>query len=162
MGVKTGCFTNVDRTVHLSRKAVEAPGEARPDMDIFIDFAKRMEFKNKHGDPLIPYTTPEEVFDAWKRMSAGRPLDSTAMTYDKLTGGSGIQWPCTKEAPNGTERLFADARFYTDTDYCESYGHDLETGTPYTRAQYESLNPAGRAILKSAHYRRSFEEPDEH
>lgn len=161
-GEKTGCFTNVDRTVHLSRKAVEPPGEARPDMDIFLDFAKRMEFKNKNGDPLIPYSTPEEVFDAWKRMSAGRPLDSTAMTYEKLTGGSGIQWPCTKEAPNGTERLFADAKFYTDTDYCESYGHDLETGTPYTRAQYESLNPAGRAILKSAHYKRSFEEPDEH
>ena len=29
-GEKTGCFTNADRTVHLSHKAVEPPGEARP------------------------------------------------------------------------------------------------------------------------------------
>jgi ferredoxin-nitrate reductase len=26
---KTGCFTNVDRTVHIAHKAVEPPGEAR-------------------------------------------------------------------------------------------------------------------------------------
>jgi ferredoxin-nitrate reductase len=28
-GEKTGCFTNVDRTVHLSHKAVEPPGESK-------------------------------------------------------------------------------------------------------------------------------------
>ena len=28
-GEKTGCYTNADRTVHLSEKAVEPPGEAR-------------------------------------------------------------------------------------------------------------------------------------
>ncbi|WP_223247205.1 molybdopterin-dependent oxidoreductase [Sulfuriferula sp. AH1] len=33
-GEKTGCFTNVDRTVHISHKAVEPPGEARADLDI--------------------------------------------------------------------------------------------------------------------------------
>lgn len=160
-GEKTGCFTNVDRTVHISHKAVEPPGEARSDMDIFLDFSRRMEFKNKHGEPLIPYTNPEEIFNEWRKMSAGRPLDCSEMTYEKLTGGSGIQWPCTKEAPNGTERLFSDGKFYTDTEYCESYGHDLETGVPFTKAQYEAMNPAGRAILKSAHYRPSFEEPNE-
>jgi anaerobic selenocysteine-containing dehydrogenase len=34
-GEKTGCFTNADRTVHLSAKAVDPPGEARADLDIF-------------------------------------------------------------------------------------------------------------------------------
>ena len=28
-GEKTGCFTNVDRTVHISHKAVEPPGESK-------------------------------------------------------------------------------------------------------------------------------------
>jgi anaerobic selenocysteine-containing dehydrogenase len=36
-GEKTGCFTNADRTVHLSDKAVDPPGQARPDLDIFLD-----------------------------------------------------------------------------------------------------------------------------
>jgi len=41
-GEKTGTFTNVDRTVHLSEKAVEPPGQARPDLEIFLDYAHRM------------------------------------------------------------------------------------------------------------------------
>ena len=41
-GEKTGTFTNADRTVHLSEKAVDPPGEARPDLDIFLDFARRL------------------------------------------------------------------------------------------------------------------------
>lgn len=31
---KTGCFTNVDRTVHIAHKAVEPPGEARSDLEM--------------------------------------------------------------------------------------------------------------------------------
>ena len=52
-GEKTGTFTNADRTVHLSEKAVDPPGEARPDLDIFLDFARRMDFRDKDGDPLV-------------------------------------------------------------------------------------------------------------
>ena len=46
-GEKTGTFTNVDRTVHLSEKAVEPPGEARSDLDIFLDYARRMDFSTR-------------------------------------------------------------------------------------------------------------------
>lgn len=160
-GEKTGCFTNADRTMHLSRKAVEAPGEAKADLDIFLDFARRMEFKNQDGNDLIPFTGPEDVFEEWKKMSYGRPLDCSDLTYDKLTGGSGIQWPCTKQHPYGKERLFDDGIFFTDTEYCESFGHDLETGAPLTKAQYNAINPAGRAILKAAHFKASWELPDD-
>src|SRR6185295_19152537 len=31
-GEKTGCFTNADRTIHLSEKAVEPPGGAKADL----------------------------------------------------------------------------------------------------------------------------------
>lgn len=151
-GEKTGCFTNVDRTVHISHKAVEPPGEARSDLDIFVDFAKRMEFKGKDGSPLFNFETPEETFEAWKKVSKGRPCDYTGMTYEKLSQGSGIQWPCNDEYPDGCERLFTDGKFFTDTEYCESFGHDLETGAPLTKAQYDTLNPAGKAILKPCHY----------
>ncbi|MEV1329853.1 molybdopterin-dependent oxidoreductase [Micromonospora costi] len=104
-GEKTGTFTNVDRTVHLSEKAVDPPGEARADLDIFLDYARRMDFRDRDGGPLIPWTTPEEAFEAWKECSRGRPCDYTGLTYDRLRGGSGIQWPCTEARPDGTERL---------------------------------------------------------
>ncbi|KAL4964214.1 molybdopterin oxidoreductase family protein [Aspergillus stella-maris] len=160
-GEKTGCFTNVDRTMHLTHKAVDPPGEAKSDLDIFLDFARRMDFRNKDGDPLIPFNTPEEVFCEWKKMSYDRPLDCSNLTYSKLSGGSGVQWPCTKKYPYGKERLFNDGKFFTDIDYCESFGHDLETGAPLTKDQYAAMNPAGRAILKSCHYKKSWEMPDD-
>jgi ferredoxin-nitrate reductase len=157
---KTGCFTNADRTVHLSHKAVEPPGEAKSDLAIFLDFGKRMGFKDKDGNDLLPWSEPEEVFEAWKVLSKGRPCDYSGLSYEKLTGGSGIQWPCNDDHPEGKERLFDDGVFFTDVDYCESWGHDLETGAPLTKMQYQAMNPAGRAILKAAHYKPSLEEPD--
>ncbi|GKT41512.1 nitrate reductase [Colletotrichum spaethianum] len=160
-GEKTGCFTNVDRTVHLSHKAVEPPGEAKSDLDIFLDYGRRMNFKDKDGNLLLPYKSSEEVFCAWKKLSHGRPCDYTGLSYEKLTGGSGIQWPCNEANPQGVERLFSDAKFFTDIDVCESFGHDLETGAPYSKAEYAALNPAGRAILKACHYSPSMEEPNE-
>jgi anaerobic selenocysteine-containing dehydrogenase len=74
-GEKTGCYTNVDRTVHISHKAIDPPGEARSDFDIFLDYAQRMDFRDKDGAPLIKWQTPEEAFAAWKECTRGRPCD---------------------------------------------------------------------------------------
>src|SRR3954453_14455949 len=57
-GEKTGTFTNADRTVHLSEKAVDPPGEARADLDILLDFARRMDFRDKDGEPLVTWSDP--------------------------------------------------------------------------------------------------------
>jgi anaerobic selenocysteine-containing dehydrogenase len=160
-GEKTGTFTNADRTVHLSEQAVEPPGEARPDMAVFLDYAARMEFRDRDGRPLIEWTTPEEAFEAWKECSRGRPCDYSGLSYDKLRGGSGIPWPCTAERPDGTERLYEDGRFFTDPELCEDFGHDLLTGAAIEEHVYRALNPAGRAILKAAEYRPSPETPDD-
>jgi anaerobic selenocysteine-containing dehydrogenase len=151
-GEKTGTFTNVDRTVHLSEKAVEPPGEARPDLDILIDFARRLGLKDKDGDPLVKWSDPEGAFEGWKECSRGRPCDYTGLSYDKLRGGSGIQWPCNDEHPDGTERIYVDGQFWADPDYCESYGRDMVTGAPVEETEYKALNPTGRAVLKAAEY----------
>ncbi|WP_030896104.1 molybdopterin oxidoreductase family protein, partial [Streptomyces sp. NRRL S-474] len=151
-GEKTGTLTNADRTVHLSEKAVEPPGEARPDLDIFLDFAARMDFRDKDGGPLITWHDPESAFAAWQRCSAGRPCDYTGLGYDRLRGGSGIQWPCTGQAPDGTARLYTDGITFAHPDVCESYGRDLVTGASVEPVEYRSLNPDGKAVLKAAEY----------
>lgn len=150
-GEKTGTFTNVDRTVHLSEKAVDPPGEARPDLDIFLDFARRMDLRDKDGGPLVPWSTPEEAFEAWKECSRGRPCDYSALTYAQLRGG-GVQWPVTEEHPHGTERLYGDGRFPAAPGYAETYGRDLVTGAPFEADQYKALNPEGRALLRAVPY----------
>src|SRR5829696_8864318 len=160
-GEKTGTFTNADRTVHLSEKAVEPPGEAKSDLEIFLDYARRMDFRDKAGQPLIKWDHPESAFEAWKECSRGRPCDYSAITYDRLRGGSGIQWPCTDDAPDGTERLYAEGNFNTETDYCETYGRDLLTGAESTEMEHRALAPAGRAFLLAAGYQPPHEVPEE-
>ncbi|RZU31931.1 molybdopterin oxidoreductase family protein [Blastococcus saxobsidens] len=160
-GEKTGTFTNVDRTVHLSEKAVEPPGEARSDLDILIDFAHRLGLEDKDGAPLVKWSDPEGAFEGWKECSRGRPCDYTGLSYDKLRGGSGIQWPCTDEHPDGTERIYVDGRFWAQPDYCESYGRDMVTGAPVEETEYKALNPTGRAVLKAAEYVPPHELPDQ-
>src|SRR4051812_18102069 len=151
-GEKTGTFTNVDRTVHLSDKAVDPPGNARPDLDILLDYARRLDLRDKDGDPLVKWETPEEAFEGWKECTRGRPCDYTGLSYDKLRGGSGVQWPCNEEHPDGTERIYVDGEFWSDPDYCESYGRDLVTGAPVEPTEYKALNPGGKAVIKAAEY----------
>ena len=148
-GEKTGTFTNVDRTVHLSEKAVDPPGEARSDLDIFLDYARRLDLRDKDGDPLVKWHDPESAFEAWKECTRGRPCDYTGITYDKLRGGSGIQWPCNEEHPDGTERIYTDGQFWSAPDYCESYGKDMVTGAPLTPGEYRAFNPFGKVMLKA-------------
>ncbi|MFG2352095.1 molybdopterin oxidoreductase family protein [Streptomyces sp. NPDC048521] len=151
-GEKTGTLTNADRTVHLSDKAVDPPGEARADLDIFLDFAARMDFRDKDGGPLITWHDPESAFAAWQRCSAGRPCDYTGLSYQRLRAGTGIQWPCTADAPDGTPRLYTDGITFAHPDTCESYGKDLVTGAADEPVEYRSLNPDGKAVIKAAEY----------
>jgi anaerobic selenocysteine-containing dehydrogenase len=160
-GEKTGTYTNADRTVHLSEKAVEPPGEARPDLDIFIDYAERMGLEDKDGQPLVKWRGPESAFEAWKECTRGRPCDYTGLGYEKLRGGSGIQWPCNEQNPDGTERLYADGRFWASPDMCESYGRDLVTGAAVEANEYKAMNPDGLAVVKAADYIPPHELPSE-
>ncbi|HEX8122774.1 MAG TPA: nitrate reductase [Solirubrobacteraceae bacterium] len=152
-GEKEGTFTNADRTVHHSDKAVDPPGEARPDLDIFLDYARRMDFRDKDGEPLIKWHDAESAFRAWQACSAGRPCDYTGLSYEKLREGGERQW--------GGERLYTDLRFWAKPDECESYGKDLVTGTPVEPDEYRALNPDGKAMIKAAGYVPPAEPPSE-
>ncbi|HVK05769.1 MAG TPA: nitrate reductase [Armatimonadaceae bacterium] len=160
-GEKTGTFTNFERTVHISHKAVEPPGEARPDLDIFLDFARRMDFRDKDGQPLVKWHDPEGAFEAWKECSRGRPCDYSGLSYAKLSAASGIQWPCNEQYPDGKARLYDDRHFPTGADECGDFGHDIETGGHRTPEEYRANDPKGRAVLKAADYIPPEEQPDE-
>ncbi|HEY0373779.1 MAG TPA: molybdopterin-dependent oxidoreductase [Amnibacterium sp.] len=160
-GEKQGTFTNVNRTVHLSDKAVEPPGEARSDLDIFLDYARRMDFRRDDGRPLLDWTGPEDAFKAWQECTRGRLCDYTGLSYEKLRGGTGIPWPCNEEHPDGTNRLYGDGIFPTEYDRAESFGHDLLTGATVGPMKFRALQANGRAILKPAAYHPATEAPDD-
>ncbi|NYT38821.1 molybdopterin oxidoreductase family protein [Allopusillimonas soli] len=153
-GEKQGCVTNADRSVNLLLKAVDPPGEARSDFDIIAQIANRLGFKDKDGQPLIAFTDPRDAFEEWRRVSKGRPCDYSGMTYELILEMGAVRWPCNEQYPRGCERLYEDLKFWTGIDECETHGVDFLNGTPTTRNAYAHADPAGKAFLRPAQWRR--------
>jgi ferredoxin-nitrate reductase len=161
-GEKEGCMTNAERRVNYVAKAVDPPGEAKSDLDIFIDFARRMHFTDRDGKPLLQFTTPEAAFDEWRRISKGTIPDYSGMTYDMIRDRGGVQWPCNAKSPDGTVRLYTDRQFPTNWEIAESYEKDLKTGHEHTQREYrEKIDPRGKAFLLAGDYERPVEDVDD-
>ncbi len=150
-GEKSGTFTNADRTVHLSEQAVRPPGQAKSDLRIFLDFARRVDLRDRDGERLPPWDDEKGAFEAWQRCAAGRPCDYSGLDYERLRGG-GVQWPAPRDGGPAGERLYADGRFFAHPDTCESFGKDLVTGEPQGEKYYRAHNPDGRAMIRTAPY----------
>ena len=111
-GEKDGTFTNSERRVSRVRKAVEPPGEARADFDVFLAFADALGVR----DELYPgWRGPQDAFEEWARVSAGRLCDYSGITWERVDAAGGVQWPCPPgtAAPGGTPTLYADGIFPT-------------------------------------------------
>jgi anaerobic selenocysteine-containing dehydrogenase len=119
-----------------------------------------MDFRDKDGAPLPAFSDAQGAFDAFRAATRGRPCDYTGISYEKLTGASGIQWPCDERTDVSRERLYQDGVFPTGVEQCELYGHDLETGAAITEEEYRARDPQGRARIKAAHWQPPHEEPD--
>ncbi|HIA38454.1 MAG TPA: formate dehydrogenase subunit alpha [Planctomycetes bacterium] len=94
---KEGTFTNSERRVQRVRKAVDAPGEARTDLQIIFDLAK--ELGHDWGK-----AQPSKVWDEFARLSP----DFSGINYARIEE-SGIQWPCPDVSHPGTKFLHEGA-----------------------------------------------------
>lgn len=125
-----GTMTSLEGRVIRRRAVVAPPGEARSELWILAELARRL---GAPEDLAFP-TDPAVVFDELARASAGGPADYSGLSHarldaDEASGGPGLFWPVpavgsgpsdaqaagaasdTEQHP-GTPRLFAD-RFAT-------------------------------------------------
>lgn len=93
---KDGTFTCTERRVQRVRKAVEPPGEARPDWWIFTELAGRMGYE-------MHYSKAEEIFEEVRQLLP----QYRGITYDRLER-EGLQWPVPSEDHPGTPVLHID------------------------------------------------------
>ncbi|MBV8847664.1 MAG: nitrate reductase [Bryobacterales bacterium] len=101
-GEKEGTYTNSERRVSKVNKAVDPPGQARADFDIFLAVAEKLGAREQ----LYPgWQTVEDAFEEWRRVSRGRLCDYSGITYKRLAEEGAMQW--------GGERLYADGVFQT-------------------------------------------------
>ncbi len=91
-----GTYANSERRVQRVRKAVEPPGEAKPDWWIVQQVA------NRFGYPMN-YQDAEAI---WDEVSSLAPT-LTGITYERIDK-VGIQWPCPTPDHPGTKFLHGD------------------------------------------------------
>ncbi len=96
-----GTVTNSERRVQRVRKALEPPGEAREDLWIIYELARRM--GTDWGEASAERT--------WDEVRAVSPVHR-GMTYARLEAEGGLQWPCYDETHPG--ELFLHSRLWED------------------------------------------------
>ncbi|WP_395399272.1 formate dehydrogenase subunit alpha [Pseudoduganella sp. UC29_106] len=95
---KTGSFTNTDRLVQIGRQAVPPPGDARQDLWIVQEVARRVGLEWN-------YAGPAEVFDEMRKV-----MPSIAgITWQRLEREHAVTYPCTEEGDPGTPVVFTDS-----------------------------------------------------
>jgi formate dehydrogenase major subunit len=96
-----GTVTNSERRVQRVRKALDPPGEARDDLWIIEEIARRM-------GADWGWRSAE---DAWNEVRALSPVHA-GMSYRRLEELGGLQWPCYDETHPG--ELFLHSRLWED------------------------------------------------
>jgi formate dehydrogenase major subunit len=96
---KDGTTTEIDRRVQRIGKAIEPPGEAKPDWKIICELAEMMGMGEK-----FKFNSPQEIFEEIRECVP----QYAGITYDRLKKAGGIQWPCPKEDHPGTDTMFVE------------------------------------------------------
>ena len=171
-GEKEGTVTNSERRISRQRAFLPAPGEARADWWALAEVGRRLGFKSG-----FPYQDPAEIFREHARLSAFEndgardfnlsglaDLDDAA--YDALEP---VQWPVRAGSSAGTDRLFAEGRFFTADrkarfvavtplnpaqETAEEFPLRLNTGR--VRDQWHTMTRTGRAPELAEPWREPF------
>ena len=130
-----GTVTNSERRVQRVRKALNPPHDARDDIWIISEVAKRM--GHDFGDP-----SPEQ---AWNEMRRLAPM-FTGMSYARLEQCNGLQWPCADEEHPGQQ--FLHARLWSDEPGTLAPFHAVEHDPPVEQPdeEYPFILTTGRRL----------------
>jgi formate dehydrogenase major subunit len=131
---KVGTVTNTDRMVQLGRKALNAPGEAREDLWIIVELAKRLGL-------AWTYRHPKEVFDEMRK-----GMDSIrGITWARLERDSSVTYPCENEGDPGQPVVF-QTHFPTATGRANLVPADLIPAAERPDAEYPMVLITGRQL----------------
>ena len=131
---KTGSFTNTDRLVQIGRQAIDPPGDARQDLWIIQEIARRvgLDWQYKHVS---------EVFDEMRHT-----MPSIAgITWDRLEREHAVTYPCVKEGDAGQSVVFVED-FPRETGRARFVPADIIPADERPDAQYPMVLITGRQL----------------
>ena len=131
---KSGTVTNTDRMVQLGRQALDAPGEAKPDLWIIQEIARRMGLDWN-------YAGARDVFNEMRKA-----MNSIAgITWERLEAESCVTYPCEKEGDPGQPVVFVD-KFPTPTGRAKLVPADIIPAAEQPDREFPYVLITGRQL----------------
>jgi formate dehydrogenase major subunit len=131
---KDGTVTNTDRMVQLGRKALAPPGDAREDLWIIVELARRLGLDWSYSHPR----------DVWNEMR--RCMDSIrGITWERLERDASVTYPCENEGDPGQPVVF-QTHFPTTTGRGKIVPADLIPAAERPDDEYPMVLITGRQL----------------
>ena len=131
---KAGTVTNTDRMVQLGRQALEPPGEAKLDLWIIQELARRLGLDWN-------YSGPADVFNEMRR-----GMTSIAgITWPRLEEESCVTYPCEKEGDPGEPVVFVE-KFPTPTGRAKFVPADIIPAAERPDSEFPFVLITGRQL----------------
>ncbi|ABL77600.1 formate dehydrogenase subunit alpha [Thermofilum pendens] len=156
---KEGSFTNTERRVQWSFKAVEPPGEAKPDWVIITEIAKALGLER-----FFPYTRVEDITAEINKVVP----QYAGITAERLKNSiGGILWPCPSPDHPGTARLHVEkfatpsGKFNTQTPEYTDPAEKPDEQYPLILTTFRYVGQYHTATMthRSVHLRKRWPEP---
>src|SRR5262245_57941796 len=106
-GEKEWTSTSSERLVSYIPRLFSPPGAALPDWRIIARVGQALGFDG------FDHVSAAEVWDEFRRLTAGRPCDMTGITAARLREQRHVYWPCPSEEHRGSPRRYLDRVFPT-------------------------------------------------
>lgn len=136
---KTGTVSNTDRMVQLGKQAVTPPGDAKPDLWIIQQIAKRMgldwNYRGEHAG----------VAEVYEEMRQAMHAAISGITWDRLEKESSVTYPCLSADDPGQPIVFIDD-FPTPTGKVKLVPADIIPANERPDAEYPFVLITGRQL----------------
>jgi formate dehydrogenase major subunit len=136
---KTGTVSNTDRMVQLGQQAIDPPGQARPDLWIIQDIARRMglawHYPGEHSGVAAVY---EEMRQAMHAAISG-------ISWERLQRESSVTYPCLSADDPGSPTVFIE-RFATADGRVHLVPADIIPANERPDADYPFVLITGRQL----------------
>ncbi len=131
---KDGTVSNTNRQVQMGRKAIDAPGDARPDWWITQELARRMGLEWTYDGPA----------DVFAEMKLAMPsLDN--ITWERLERENSVTYPCDAPDVPGNDIVFGDG-YPTESGLGKFVPADIIPPDEQPDADYPFILTTGRQL----------------
>jgi len=133
---KDGTFTSGERRINRVRKAVDPPGDAKEDWEIFVLLAQKLGLKG------FDFKSPREIWDDMRKVTPSM----AGCSYARLEKPESLHWPCPTEEHPGTPILHVD-KFSAPDGLGTFFGLEYRPPAEVADAEYPFTLMTGRLIF---------------